>query len=137
MPDVLAAGRARQPRESPDPLRPPVPYVCPFRCADYGPGGKFQKTRGDACTDYFRTDRRFTYTTPKTYLEFLALYNKLLAQQAQNSVDAIERLQSGLTKLKETAETVVVIEAELKRLLERRAQLLEALRVARQGAGGL
>ena len=67
-----------------------------------------------ACIDYLKTDRRFTYTTPKTYLEFLALFNKLVAQQTQSSVDAIERLQSGLTKLKETGETVVQIEAELK-----------------------
>ena len=67
-----------------------------------------------ACNDYFKTDRRFCYTTPKTYLEFLNLFIKNVAASTQQSTDAIERLQSGLTKLKETGETVVVIEAELK-----------------------
>ena len=68
----------------------------------------------NACSSYLKTDRRFTYTTPKTYLEFLALYNRLVAEKNQDSVDAIERLQSGLMKLKETGEAVVVIEADLK-----------------------
>ena len=68
----------------------------------------------NACNDYFTTDHRFTYTTPKTYLEFLNLYNKMVKENLQKSIDAIERLQSGLTKLKETGETVVVIEKELK-----------------------
>jgi dynein heavy chain, axonemal len=55
-----------------------------------------------------------TPTTPKTYLEFLKLYASLLKQKNIDSNNAVERLENGLMKLKETAAIVQTLEAELK-----------------------
>ena len=49
--------------------------------------------RGDAfeCV----TDLRHVHTTPKSYLELLALYGKLLNKKRQEANDGITRLQNG------------------------------------------
>jgi dynein heavy chain len=65
-----------------------------------------------------KQERRHVYTTPKSYLELLKLYQQLL-QQKRISADAdIERLSNGLQKLQETAASVNQIEADLKISLE-------------------
>ena len=51
---------------------------------------------------YKETDRRFVYTTPKSYLDLLKLYKALLAQKRSASSAAIARLATGLEKLRET-----------------------------------
>jgi dynein heavy chain len=63
---------------------------------------------------FFQSDRRYVYTTPKSYLELLKLYRKLLETKRGESAAAIERLSNGLRKLRETAAAVAVIEEELK-----------------------
>ena len=68
----------------------------------------------EASEEFMRSDRRFVYTTPKTYLEFLKLYTSFLKTKTVESNAAIERLESGLTKLKETSEIVSILEADLK-----------------------
>ena len=67
-----------------------------------------------ATVDFKKSDRRFVYTTPKTYLELLKLYNALLVQKRVESSNAIERLENGLKKLRETAAVVTTLEADLK-----------------------
>lgn len=62
---------------------------------------------------YFAAERRYVYTTPKSYLELLKLYKILLQRKRDESVAAIDRLSNGLRKLKETAAAVSVIEEEL------------------------
>lgn len=62
---------------------------------------------------YFTADRRYVYTTPKSYLELLKLYKTLLQRKREESVAAIDRLSNGLRKLKDTAAAVSVIEEEL------------------------
>ncbi|RHY37619.1 hypothetical protein DYB25_004897 [Aphanomyces astaci] len=61
---------------------------------------------------------RIVYTTPKTYLEFLALYTTLLVTKQHDMAKAIFRLQSGLDKLESTSHIVANIEEDLSKTLE-------------------
>ena len=63
-------------------------------------------------------ERRFVYTTPKSFLELLKLYNVLLSKKNEQATSSIERLANGLQKLRETAAAVTQIEADLKVSLE-------------------
>jgi dynein heavy chain len=65
-----------------------------------------------------QVERRHVYTTPKSYLELLKLYNTLLDTKRKNADFAIDRLSNGLQKLRETATAVTQIEADLKISLE-------------------
>uniref|UniRef100_K3W732 AAA+ ATPase domain-containing protein n=1 Tax=Globisporangium ultimum (strain ATCC 200006 / CBS 805.95 / DAOM BR144) TaxID=431595 RepID=K3W732_GLOUD len=67
---------------------------------------------------FFQVERRYVYTTPKSYLELLQLYKKILRKKVKEYGAAIERLEKGLQKLKETGETVARLEVELKGKLE-------------------
>ena len=71
-----------------------------------------------AAKEYFQSDGRYVYTTPKSYLELLKLYRELLGAKRDEFEKAIDRLSNGLLKLRETAESVVEIEADLKIKLE-------------------
>ena len=63
-------------------------------------------------------ERRHVYTTPKSFLELLKLYSMLLGSKRKDANNSIDRLANGLTKLRETAEAVTQIEADLKISLE-------------------
>ena len=65
-----------------------------------------------------RLERRFVYTTPKSYLELLKLFGVLLQQKRTEADNVITRLANGLTKLAETGEAVTKIEEDLKIKLE-------------------
>ncbi|KAL8008331.1 putative AAA+ ATPase domain, dynein heavy chain region D6 P-loop domain, immunoglobulin-like protein [Plasmopara halstedii] len=67
---------------------------------------------------FFQTERRHVYTTPKSYLELLQLYKKILRKKVGEYAAAIDRLEKGLLKLKETGDTVSRLEVELKVILE-------------------
>lgn len=54
------------------------------------------------------------YTTPKSFLELLKLYNVLLSSKRENQDNAIERLTTGLQKLRETKDAVTSLEEDLK-----------------------
>ena len=71
----------------------------------------------DAAGKFFKAERRYCYTTPKSYLELLKLYIQLLAQKRGDMGSAIQRLENGLLKLAETGEAVQRIEESLKGLL--------------------
>lgn len=55
---------------------------------------------------YLATERRYNYTTPKTFLEQIKLYQNLLAKKRTELVARIERLENGLMKLQSTASQV-------------------------------
>ncbi|NWI54818.1 DYH17 protein, partial [Calyptomena viridis] len=70
---------------------------------------------------YLAVERRYNYTTPKTFLEQIKLYQNLLASKRSLLSNNIERLEKGLMKLQSTASQVddlkamlAVQEAELK-----------------------
>lgn len=62
---------------------------------------------------YLQSERRYNYTTPKSYLEQISLYTKLLNRKHDELSGKIQRLENGLEKLKSTADQV----AELKKTL--------------------
>lgn len=55
---------------------------------------------------YLAIERRYNYTTPKTFLEQIKLYQNLLARKRMELVAKIERLENGLMKLQSTASQV-------------------------------
>lgn len=55
---------------------------------------------------YLAVERRYNYTTPKTFLELIKLYQNLLASKRSNLFANIERLEKGLMKLRSTASQV-------------------------------
>ncbi|KAM5306863.1 dynein axonemal heavy chain 17 isoform 1-T1 [Glossophaga mutica] len=62
---------------------------------------------------YLATERRYNYTTPKTFLEQIKLYQNLLARKRLELVAKIERLENGLMKLQSTASQVDDLKAKL------------------------
>lgn len=81
---------------------------------------------------YLQSERRYNYTTPKSYLEQISLYSKLLNQKHDELRQKIERLENGLEKLKSTAaqvaelkKTLAIQEVELKEKNEAADALIE------------
>ena len=68
----------------------------------------------EVAAKFFKAERRHVHTTPKSYLELLQLFMKILRQKLEEYDNAINRLESGIAKLKETGETVANLEEELK-----------------------
>lgn len=62
---------------------------------------------------YLQNERRYNYTTPKSYLEQINLYSKLLRQKADELRGKVLRLENGLEKLRTTAEQVDNLKAKL------------------------
>lgn len=77
----------------------------------------FQSTN-DLARDFEKREKRYVYTTPKSYLECLALYRTLFAQKQKGLEQATQRLQLGLEKMDSTKNVVANMEEELQRTLE-------------------
>ena len=54
------------------------------------------------------------YTTPKSFLELIKLFKSMLQTKRDNLLRDRERYESGLIKLRDTAEQVAMIEEEVK-----------------------
>uniref|UniRef100_A0A8B9NMP8 Dynein axonemal heavy chain 17 n=1 Tax=Accipiter nisus TaxID=211598 RepID=A0A8B9NMP8_9AVES len=85
---------------------------------------------------YLAMERRYNYTTPKTFLEQINLYKNLLSKKRSELTAKIERLEKGLTKLQSTASQVddlkaklAVQEAELKQKNEDADKLIHVVGV--------
>jgi len=59
-------------------------------------------------------ERRYVYTTPKSFLELIKLFKVMLMQKEGELVNQKERYETGVIKLTETAEVVSKLEEELK-----------------------
>ena len=68
--------------------------------------------------EFRKKERRYVYTTPKSYLELIKLYKSLLKEKRKDASAAIERLENGLSKLHDTSESVAKLEEDLKVMLE-------------------
>lgn len=55
---------------------------------------------------YLTNERRYNYTTPKSFLELISLYSKLLRENTNDTLKNIKRLENGLVKLGQCAEQV-------------------------------
>nr|XP_026486610.1 dynein beta chain, ciliary [Vanessa tameamea] len=62
---------------------------------------------------YLSNERRYNYTTPKSYLEQISLYAKLVNQKTDELRAKISRLENGLEKLRSTASQVDELKAKL------------------------
>uniref|UniRef100_A0A8C0VGP0 Dynein axonemal heavy chain 17 n=1 Tax=Cyanistes caeruleus TaxID=156563 RepID=A0A8C0VGP0_CYACU len=62
---------------------------------------------------YLAVERRYNYTTPKTFLEQIKLYQNLLADKRSKLSASIDRLEKGLMKLQSTASQVDDLKAML------------------------
>lgn len=57
------------------------------------------KTVNDISKVYLLNDKRYNYTTPKSFLELVSLYTKLLNEKVKANLDRRQRLENGLIKL--------------------------------------
>lgn len=55
---------------------------------------------------YQQNEKHFNYTTPKSFLEFMKLYDNLLRKKRTELTEKMERLENGLQKLQTTASQV-------------------------------
>uniref|UniRef100_A0A803VV29 Dynein axonemal heavy chain 17 n=1 Tax=Ficedula albicollis TaxID=59894 RepID=A0A803VV29_FICAL len=85
---------------------------------------------------YLAVERRYNYTTPKTFLEQIKLYQNLLADKRSKLSASIDRLEKGLMKLQSTASQVddlkamlAVQEVELKQKNEDTDKLIQVVGV--------
>ena len=61
-------------------------------------------------TSYLINEKRYNYTTPKSFLEQIILYKTLLGSKHAELMQKMSRLENGLEKLKSTAQQVRVID---------------------------
>ncbi|XP_064007233.1 dynein axonemal heavy chain 9-like isoform X1 [Pogoniulus pusillus] len=62
---------------------------------------------------YLIRERRYNYTTPKSFLEQIKLYQTLLRKKGKDLKAKLERLENGLEKLKSTSAQVDELKAKL------------------------
>ncbi|XP_033374700.1 dynein heavy chain 9, axonemal [Parus major] len=62
---------------------------------------------------YLSNERRYNYTTPKSFLEQIKLYQNLLLKKDRDLKVKMERLENGLEKLKSTSAQVDELKAKL------------------------
>ncbi|XP_077869744.1 dynein beta chain, ciliary-like [Saccoglossus kowalevskii] len=62
---------------------------------------------------YLQNEKRYNYTTPKSFLEQIKLYDSLLQMKSKELTGKMERLENGLTKLQSTASQVDDLKAKL------------------------
>ncbi|XP_068269716.1 LOW QUALITY PROTEIN: dynein axonemal heavy chain 17 [Nyctibius grandis] len=62
---------------------------------------------------YLAVERRYNYTTPKTFLEQIKLYQNLLSKKRSELAAKIDRLEKGLAKLLSTKSQVDDLKAKL------------------------
>jgi dynein heavy chain len=65
---------------------------------------------------FLAKERRYIYTTPKSFLELISFYKKLLAEKRLQIETQIIRLDNGLEALAETKAQVETLRAELVKL---------------------
>ena len=68
----------------------------------------------DASKVFLREQKRYNYTTPKSFLELIALYKSMLQKKRDSLTLMSDRLQGGLDKLQGTAKAVGELEEFLK-----------------------
>jgi dynein heavy chain len=62
----------------------------------------------------FNTERRYVYTTPKSFLELIKLFKSMLSKKVKALSDAKDKYEYGVVKIEETQAMVADLEASLK-----------------------
>ncbi|KAF0719522.1 Aste57867_966 [Aphanomyces stellatus] len=65
---------------------------------------------------FFQVFQRHVYVTPKTYLDSIRLYLRMLMEKRQQAKEAFERLSTGVIKLEDTNRIVAALQIELTNL---------------------
>lgn len=71
------------------------------------------KTVNDMSKVYLQNEKRYNYTTPKSFLELIALYSKLLREKDAELKQRVIRLENGIKKLIACGEQVDVLKDQL------------------------
>ena len=66
-----------------------------------------------ASAQYLQQERRYNYTTPKSFLELIGFYKTLLSEKRNQLQENISRLDTGLKTLQNTNKDVEQLKAEL------------------------
>eukprot|EP00754_Rhynchopus_humris_P020200 Rhum_TRINITY_DN14684_c0_g1::Rhum_TRINITY_DN14684_c0_g1_i1::g.107658::m.107658/K10408/DNAH; dynein heavy chain, axonemal len=69
----------------------------------------------DACRDFLSEEKRYCYTTPKSFLELISLYKVLLNKKRSALNDNKERLGNGIEKIKMASSQVADLQEKLKK----------------------
>ena len=86
-------------------------------------------TSSSTSEDYYNEEKRYAYTTPKMFMDYVELF-KYLLQKMQLDVSAKRnRLQAGLEKLKKTSEDVADLQEKLEGDMEIVKEKTEAAEV--------
>lgn len=72
------------------------------------------KTVNDISQAYLLNDKRYNYTTPKSFLELISLFTKLLLEKVKANQDRRIRLENGLIKLASCSKEVDALQEVLK-----------------------
>ena len=72
-----------------------------------------QDSVAEACQTYFQRYRRSTHVTPKSFLNFISSYKDVFSRKNEEIGNMSARMDSGLTKLFEAAESVATLSKEL------------------------
>ena len=72
------------------------------------------KLVGKVSEKFKESERRYNYTTPKTFLELIKLYKNLLASKREVTEGQIDRLENGLEKLMKTQKDVDILVEQAK-----------------------
>jgi dynein heavy chain len=67
----------------------------------------------DASEEFFNSERRYNYTTPKSYLDLIDLYKSMLATKKAGMRTLKERLENGLEKMESAAAQVAELQENL------------------------
>ncbi|CCW66761.1 unnamed protein product [Phytomonas sp. Hart1] len=69
----------------------------------------------EMCEEYYVQEKRYAYTTPKTFLELIALYKELLIKKREENTDKTQRLINGINKIKGAGVQVQALQEVLHR----------------------
>eukprot|EP00471_Norrisiella_sphaerica_P010953 CAMPEP_0184498660 /NCGR_PEP_ID=MMETSP0113_2-20130426/39505_1 /TAXON_ID=91329 /ORGANISM="Norrisiella sphaerica, Strain BC52" /LENGTH=4666 /DNA_ID=CAMNT_0026886275 /DNA_START=34 /DNA_END=14034 /DNA_ORIENTATION=- len=71
----------------------------------------------NASEQYLRAEKRYFYTTPKSFLELIAFYKSLFEKSKTKLDKSIERLEKGIAVLANTGAKVAELQDDLKRTM--------------------